>query len=230
MDHESRNEDRKEKPRLRKRLRRWKTVVISAVVGCLVGVYICVVKPFGGAASLIINADKVINTENNFLSLSTVEEIVKPASDLITMKYCYTDADVNENYKSFFGNRVPFTTDKVVFTYDGTISVGIDLSKVEYEIDNNQKAINITMPELKILANEIDASSFKYPYKSDSIFNSTDMSDYTALIDTLKQKKAEDVNNNTEFMKSAEENAKNVLKSFLTRADATKDYTVNFKG
>ncbi|MDO5520658.1 MAG: DUF4230 domain-containing protein [bacterium] len=214
-------------------MKRWKSYVISTGIGCLIGVFLCVAKPFGkgwGIGSIITNADSVVSNGDMLLSISTVEEILKPASDLISMRYCYTDADVNENFKSFFGNRVPFTTDKVVFTYDGIVSVGVDLSSVEYEINHENKAITILLPEVKIIANEIDASSFEYPYKSDSIFNSTDMSDYTDLIDVLKQKKAEEVKNNTEFMKSAEENTKTVLKSFLTEAEATKEYTVTFKG
>ncbi|MDO5293952.1 MAG: DUF4230 domain-containing protein [bacterium] len=233
MESELRNEEHREKPRVRKSIKRLKSYMISAVIGCLIGVFFCVAKPFSkgwGIGTIIANADTVVTDKDTLLTISTVEEILRPASDLISMRYCYTDADMNENFKSFLGNRVPFTTDKVVFTYDGVISVGIDLASVKYEIDHESKAINIELPEVKIIANEIDASSFKYAYKSDSIFNSTDMSDYTSLIDALKQKKAEDVKNNTEFMQSAETNTKTVVKSFLTEAEATKEYTVNFKG
>lgn len=158
-----------------------------------------------------------------------VEEILKPASDLITMRYCYTDTDTYENYKQLFGKKVPFTTDKVVFTYDGYISVGMNLSDINYYINDSNKTINIILPDIVVIANEIDHSSFEYPYQSDSIFNSTDMEDFTQLINSLKEKKAGDVMNNKRFMDSAEENTKRVIEGFLTGSESTKDYTVKFQ-
>lgn len=167
--------------------------------------------------------------KNYVLTISNVQKVLKPASDLVTTRYCYTDADTYENTKELFGKKIPFTTDKTVFTYDGIISVGIDLSQVSYDIDNDEKSIAIKLPEIGIISNEIDASSFKFPYIEDSVFNATNMSDYIELIDQLKKKKAETVLEDAEFMNTAKENTEKLLKGFLTSADATKEYTVNFK-
>lgn len=173
--------------------------------------------------------DKVIEEEEYKISISNVEELLEKASELVTTKYFYKDADIYENYKEAFGKKIPFTTDKVVFTYEGTISVGIQLTEVEYEIDNEAKTITIIMPEIGVLANEIDPESFEYPYVADSIFNSTVMENYTGLIGELKMDKENEVMENTELLTAAEENAKNVLKNFLTSSDVTKDYKVEFK-
>jgi hypothetical protein len=178
---------------------------------------------------MYFKADDTIFEENYLLTISTVEEIVKPASDLITLKYNYKDADTYENYKQLFGKKVPFTTDKVVFTYKGTISVGIDLKEVIYDIDNENKMISIILPEIEIKSNEIDNSSFEYPFESNSVFNATKMKDYTELLATLKEKKEEEVKNDTEFMDTARRNTENILENFLTASDVTKDYTVIFK-
>lgn len=177
----------------------------------------------------ITQVDASIVDENFSLTISTVEEMIQSASDLITTKYFYTDADTYENYKELFGKKVPLTTDKFVFTYDGTISMGIDLSEVICDVNNKKEIITITLPEMKILSNEIDASSFEYPYTSDSIFNSTDMEDITDLIDTLKEKKKEDVLENTDILESAQTNTKNVLKELFAANDKTKDYTIVFE-
>ena len=178
---------------------------------------------------IITNIDDAVSGDNYTLTISNVKKVLKPASDLVTIKYCYTDADTYENTKELFGKKIPFTTDKVVFTYDGTVSVGVNLAEVDYEIDNENKTIDITLPKLGIIANEIDTSSFEFPFMSDSIFNATDMSDYVELVDQLKKAKAEKVLNDTEFMDSAKEKTQKVLKSFLTSAEDTKQYQVNFK-
>lgn len=80
-----------------------------------------------------------------------------------------------------------------------------------------------------ILSNEIDEDSFEYPYVYDSIFNATQMSDYTQLIGTLKEQKAAEISDNTELQNEAIEATKQVLRQFLTMSDMTKEYTVIFK-
>lgn len=205
-------------------------IFIAFIVGFAIGVYVCVAKPWEAASKepSVVNADDAITEENYTLTISNVQKILQPASDLISTKYYYTDADTYENYKELFGKRIPFTTDKVVFTYDGVISVGIDLSAVSYEIDNENQRITITLPEIKILSNEIDESSFEFPYMSNSVFNATEMDDYVELIARLKQEKAVGLFEDAEFMNAALANTKEILKNFLTLADATKEYEVVF--
>lgn len=216
------------KARIKRMLNRVVLLVVILVVG--IGVGVCIAKPWEKNKSepIITKVEEAIVEENYTLSIGTVEEVISPASELITAKYYYTDADTYENYKELFGKKVPFTTDKVVFTYDGMISVGIELTDVEYQIDNENQKITIKLPELTVKANEIDEDSFEFPYVSDSIFNTTEMGDYVDLIGTLEKEKEKDLLANTEFMDGALENTKTVLKSFLTTADATKDYEVVF--
>ena len=201
-----------------------KFLLIGGAIGFILGVSVCIIKPGKKLEKdpVVTTTDKTITEENYTLTISNVEEILKPASDLISTKYYYTDADTYENYKELFGKRIPFTTDKVVFIYDGIISVGIDLAEVGYEINNDNKVIVITLPEIKILSNEIDADSFEFPYMSDSVFNTTQMDDYTELIGKLKTEKAEELMGNSTFMNEAVENTKIFLEHFLFLVETTK--------
>ena len=175
------------------------------------------------------DADEVIVGEDTLVSIHYVEEVLKPAGELITMKVYYKDADTYEHHKEAFGFTLPLTSNKIVFTYEGTISLGVDFTKITYEIDNEEKKITVNLPEVEILANEIDASSFTVPYESVSIFNQEHMKDVTDLIDDLKQSKAEKVNKDEDLKKSALDNAENVISGFLKSAALTKEYTVVFR-
>jgi len=177
----------------------------------------------------LLDADKMLAGEDYMLTVSHVWEVIKPASDLITTKYYYTDANVYENYKKLFGKRVPFTTDQVVFTYEGKLSIGICLSDIGIELDNEQKIIYIMMPEIQILSNEIDTSSFEYPYVSDSVFNLTKMEDYTTFINQLKQEKEYKVMGNVQIIEEARANAEHILGNLLMASDSTKAYRVVFR-
>ena len=174
--------------------------------------------------------DAVIPVDDGaVVTVWNVEEILKPASELITVKYNYTDADVFENYKQIRGWKIPGTTNKTIFTYEGVISVGIDFAQVAVQVDNDARTITILLPEPTVMANEIDASSFQYYDISNSVFNQTEMGDVTELVKVLKEKKAEKTLTNQEVLLQAKENAETVIKSFLSVSDLTKDYRIEFE-
>lgn len=206
-------------------------LLLGLILGLAAGVYLMLYIGAKGdrGTDNIKAADETVVKEEFTLTVENVREAVLPAAELTTTKYYYTDADVYQNYKEAFGVKIPFTTDEVVFTYDGVISVGIDISDVDYEIDNEAKLISVILPEHRIMSNEIDAESFEYPYIFDSVFNATNMKDYTKLIDELKEQKSAEILENTEFMNQAVTNTKTVIAEFLTSSEMTGEYTVEFK-
>ncbi len=168
------------------------------------------------------------------LTVIQIIESLEPASDLVSTKYYYTDADIYEDHKEAFGLTIPFTRDKAVFTYEGVINVGIDLSAVKYEVNNGgkneDKVITITLPEFKIISNEIDPNSFKFPYVSNSIFNQNEIPGFTKLMAELKETKAaQELVAKPQFIDTVRVNTENVMRKFLAASDATKDYQVVFK-
>lgn len=163
------------------------------------------------------------------LTVNHIEEILSLASDLITTKYVYTDADTYEDYKQFFNVRLPFTTNKVVFTYSGELGIGIDLSKLSVYLDNENKAITISLPKIDVKYNEIDAESFEYYNVSTTIFNQLKMEDVSDLIATLIEKKEEQVLNDKKVMEEAYSNTEVVLRNLLSNSNFTRDYKVIFK-
>ncbi|MCR5601768.1 MAG: DUF4230 domain-containing protein [Ruminococcus sp.] len=160
------------------------------------------------------------------VSSITLEEILLPASDLISMKYTYTDVDIYENSKKAFGVKIPLTTDKVIFTYSGIVSAGIDLSQLTYDINNTEKKITITLPEPQFMSHEMDESGFKFYDAKNSIFTETKLEDYTTLMSRLKEAKEEKLRNDGEFFPSVTENAKNVLNDLFKISELTSEYEI----
>lgn len=170
-----------------------------------------------------------IMPERTVLREETLEELFSSASELVTLKYYYTNAADLEKYKELFGIRVPLTTDRTVFTYDGVISAGIDLSKIVFdEIDNEKMTIHITLPYPKIISNELDTSSFKYYDVKNSIFTSISPEEVTFKIDELKQMQEDKLKEKTDFYDSVSDNAENVLRNLLYASELTNEYKVTF--
>lgn len=204
-----------------------KEQLAKKTVGAIIGCVVLAVVVFGLYFGVTHHSHK------DDLTVIQIIESLEPASDLVSTKYYYTDADIYEDHKEAFGVAIPFTKDKAVFTYEGVINVGIDLSAVKYEVDNGgkkeEKVITITLPEFKIISNEIDANSFKFPYFSNSIFNQNEIPGFTKLIAELKDTKAQELIAKPQFMDTVRINTENVMRKFLAASDATKDYQVVFK-
>ncbi len=169
----------------------------------------------------------LIQKESNIVTIN-LEEILESASDLVSLKYYYTDADTYSNSKKAFGKKIPLTTDKVVFKYSGVVSAGIDISLVQYEIDDEKKEITLSLPEPKIISHEIDEDSFEFFDVKNSVFTETKFEDYTSMVADLKEDKEEYLEEDGEFYKEVLDNAKDVLKNFVTAPEQTKDYNVIF--
>ena len=163
------------------------------------------------------------------VSIEEVQKILEPASELITAKYYYTEASTYENYqKALKKYKIPFTTDKTVFTYDGVISVGIELSEIEIDINNDDRIISIVLPPLEEKHNEIFNDSFDVPYEQNSPFTKTDMKNYTDLFDALQKAKSQEVMENKSFISHAKDSTINTLEAFLKTSSLTDEYELKF--
>ena len=158
-----------------------------------------------------------------------LEELFASASELVTLKYYYTNAADLEKYRELFGMRVPLTTNRTVFTYDGVINAGIDLSDIIFdEIDNEKKTIHITLPYPKVISNELDMSSFEYYDVKNSVFTSISPEEVTYKIDELKQMQEDELKQKGGFYDSVTDNAENVLRNILSLSELTSGYKVTF--
>jgi hypothetical protein len=166
----------------------------------------------------------VMKTE---ITSKEVESVLKQVSELITSKYYYTNAADFDSVLTWFGSDWvnPFTKSSGYIIYDGVVSIGIDLDKVEYEIDNDNQIITIKLPKERILAHEIDDSSVKTNSK-ESVFNNLDAKYYAELIDKLKKETETKIMNNKEYLEQVRSNTKIVIQDFFKNEEKMADYEI----
>lgn len=161
------------------------------------------------------------------LTVETLEEIVKPASELVAQKYYYKNASTYEKSgNSEFFKKL--TTEQIVFTYEGTISGGIDLSAVQFNVNEADKTVDIVLPAPYITSNEIDMNSFVYFDAKKSIFTEIKPEEVTTNIGKLQQDAENEIVNDEHFLQQVNENAKTVLTNILTMSDQVQNYELNF--
>lgn len=155
-----------------------------------------------------------------------VRALLKPAEPLLTMTYCYTDANSYETYSEVWGKKMPFTTDSVILTCDGTISMAVDADAILYEVDAAAMEITVTLPEPQVISHELDEDSIQYYDVKSALFRATTLSDYTALIRGMKESIRERVVTEREFDRLTLAQAETVIRSCLSLSEVTADYAV----
>lgn len=161
---------------------------------------------------------------------ATIREVIAPASKLIAYEYYYTDADVYEKKAHFFGSGVPvpFTTDRTVYTYSGTVSVGIELKDIEVAVDDAKKQINIQLPLPQILSHQLDLDSFKTYDVKNSVFTNINLEEYVGMQTELMNKQESKVRANDDIWKKLKENTEEVLRGLITATGQTDNYDIVF--
>ena len=170
--------------------------------------------------------EEVVVTPDATVTAATLREVVAPAAELTAYKYYYTDIDTYEKSQKIWKIKVPFTTDTSVFSYSGEIGAGIDLDDAEFDVAD--KAITVTLPKPDILYHELDEKSFQSYDIKNSVFVSTNISEYADMIAALKERQEQKLNDNAEFWKSVKANTETVLRGVMTASGQLDEYTVSF--
>ena len=202
-------------------------VVALIVVGILISQLISTKKEMKNLIVPPDDPDPVVVTPEVTVTAATLREVVAPAAELTAYKYYYTDVDTYEKSQKVWKIKVPFTTDKSVFSYSGEIGAGIDLDDAEFTVDG--KAITVTLPKPDILYHELDEKTFQAYDIKNSVFVSTNISEYIDMIAALKEHQEQKLLDNAEFWKSVKANTETVLRGIMTASGQLDEYTVTFK-
>ena len=104
-----------------------------------------------------------------------IGESIREISELATLEYDYTYIEEFKKSReldfSFVDVDIPFTQKKFIASFDGTIKYGVNLKKIdEPEIDDVNKTITFSMPEIVLMSHEINFDSVKLWHKENNLF------------------------------------------------------------
>ena len=179
---------------------------------------------------LVLTFSFLTNRNTSKVTSALISNRIEAAQELITEKYYYTNTYSEKNAKDLYGWNIPFTETSYIISYDGIVSAGLDLSKLNVDVQDVSKKIVITLPEAQITHHEIDPNSFKVLDQQNSIFNPVQINDYTQVQEQQKTNIETKLIENGEFLRRAKEDAKNVIHKLLTLdPEIERQYTIEVK-
>ena len=177
---------------------------------------------------LVIGASYFLFKTDNGKPKITNETIgvqVKELKELATIQYKYKEIASREDWNTLFNIKLPFTKSSFIVSYTGILKLGIDLSETKVDVDENSKTIKVTLPESKVLSNELDLKSLKVYDEKNSIFNLVKVKDYSEFTQSGKENAEKDARESGVFEQSKEV-AKKIITDFL---NTTKEIKENYK-
>jgi hypothetical protein len=150
------------------------------------------------------------NLERNCESIT--EKLIS-VSELSTVKYNYSNVISIKDSLKFKDFTIPFTEKSFVLKYSGLITAGVDLSKAEVSITNNNLLV-ILPPSIILNHNINEEEIFIYDEKS-SAFNKLNIKDMLKEIVAEKEKTEKTLIDNG-FLEKADSDTIKFLQSFLS--------------
>ncbi len=150
---------------------------------------------------------KIFNkkSEPTIISKATLEKVIN-VSDLSTFEAIYNGVAVVTNEEN------PENIDYYV-SYEAKVKAGIDFELVEVEVNETDKVITVTLPEVKITDVDVDIASLDYIFMNNKANTQTvsEQAYKKCIKDVTKESNSTD-----EIYESARQNARNIVEALIS--------------
>ena len=142
--------------------------------------------------------------EKEIISSATLKEIIE-ISELSTFEAVYNGVAQVMNEKN---------TEEIDYyvSYEATVKAGIDFEQIQIDVDNEEKEIVVTLPEIQLNDIDVDIASLDYIFVNEKANNET-------VTQTAYEACKTDVNNECTqedaIYELARQNAKNVIEALI---------------
>lgn len=174
------------------------------------------------AAAVALGAKTVLSADGRTARLG-FEDI----GELATQSAYCTEVEVTEASRELFGVTIPFTQSKYIYSYDVVIKAGLDFTDVSWSEEDG--IIRVTLPEIRVLSNEIDLDSLKVYHEDESLFRNITLEENNAALADLKARAEQDAIGNG-LLEEARDNAQQILTAFFANQYDLTEYRLEFMG
>ena len=147
--------------------------------------------------------------------------------ELATQAGYFTNVQVISNARELFGFTIPFTQNKYIFSYDGTVKAGVDFEAVKVDVDDIHHTISVYVPQPEIISVEIDQDSFEIYDEGSNVFSPLGLNDVNEALTALKDEVENQAVRNG-LLENAQTNAENLIQAFLFGIYDSNEYTIIF--
>lgn len=171
--------------------------------------------------------DRNIEPVEEIVTIDTevISDGLREMGTLVTEEYFFTQVERRTSTKKW----TVFTSEATLaFSYDGTVTAGIDCNEIDVSKDEENRTITISIPKADIINVDIDHESFKKLEEKNGLWNKIDMTTFNESIidfENAAKKKATEKG----VIEKADESAKRMIESFVNSLIDSSEYKVVFE-
>lgn len=211
-----------------------KTITVVVIIALIIVAVLAITKKnkeLQEEIEQLSNPVAVYEMASREVDMHVINEKIQDIGELATIEYLYTYAGKFEDPAKIFGKDIPIsiTTKSFIAKWDGSIKVGVDISKVTAEVDESTKEIIVHIPKAKILSHEINDESMETLDEKNGMFNKLKVEDIRKF-DAISKDAMEQKAIKNGILDEAFENAKEIIYKLID-TDVVEDleYVITFK-
>lgn len=169
---------------------------------------------------------KIIEIERE-ISSETIQDGLREMGRLITGEYYFTEVITVSSAKHLFntGIKLPFTQSSSIFSYDGTVTAGINFAAISVTKEPEKDLITVILPRAEIFSVTVDNESFVLYEERTGIGNPFSVADYNDALIQLKKNAGEKAVEKG-LLKRADDTAAELISNFVRGIMGENDYTL----
>lgn len=180
-------------------------IIVLCVIICAVLLIIWNENEGGFISKYFSDFENVFDREGEVKTISTASlEEVFDISELSTADYIYNG--IAKVYKE------DGTTVKYYVAYEGKVKAGIDFDKIVFDIDEEEKVITITIPDIRFTEITVNPGTLEYIFKDKKSETETV---HQEAFNICKEDLAERVDKEKELVDSAKKNSIAVVEALI---------------
>lgn len=174
--------------------------------------------------ALLEEIEELLVEEVTVFDSEAIKEEMLEIGELATVEYRYTNVGTLDASKkfSFVDWEIPLSKKTAVVTMDGVIKAGVNMSDVQVVADESAKLITITIPEAKILSNELFEDTLAVYVEEDSVFSRITLDDSSSIRNDIKNKAQKNALDSG-MLKQAKEKAGEIVRYMIESVPEVKD-------
>lgn len=142
--------------------------------------------------------------ETEIITVSTLEKIVN-VSELSTFNAVYNGIAKVVDEKD--AEKIDYYV-----SYEAKVTAGLDFGEIQFEVDNDEKIINVTLPKVSIKQPNVDIASLDYIFINKKMNGSTVTEAAYKACEADAQKECEQ---ETGILDLAQQNAENIVRALV---------------
>ena len=159
------------------------------------------------------------------VSTDTIQDGLANMGFLITQEYYFTQVEKYTKEKTFL--KFITSSSEFMYSYDGAVMAGIDFGKIKIKTDEDRKIIAVEMPDSEIQTVTIDKHTFKIYSEKYSLWNPLKLEDYNISLVEFENA-AKDKAIASGILERSDEQARKLVREFITSLPNTSEYTISF--